>query len=104
MNTVTDAEREIAASTAKRAMISGWTKAIKDTADEYKIPPGQVTSILDRTAKENPNRDPSSRIDELADWEHEKMRNSEVKRSPFAKLSPGLKAYMEHKSLKASKG
>lgn len=81
-------------------MISGWTKAIEDVAKEKQITPAHVRQILDRVAKENPNRDPSSRIDELADWEQQKMRTSELKRDSLAmdRMSPGLRAYMASKS------
>lgn len=99
MDTTTDPERELAADVAKRAMISGWTKAIDDVAKERSITQAHVRQILDAVSKENPNRDPSMRIDELADWEAQKMRNSEVKRDSLAldRMSPGLRAYMERK-------
>lgn len=94
MDATTDSEREIAAEVARRAMISGWTKAIQDAATEKGIPTMSIEGILNKAAKENPHRDPSSRIDELADWEVQKSRNSELKRNSLDRLSPGLRAYM----------
>jgi len=97
MDAVTDQERELAAETARRAMISGWTKAIQDVAAEKGITPLSLEGILNRVSKENPHRDPSARIDELGDWEVQKQRNSELKRNSLHRLSPGLRAYMERK-------
>ena len=100
MEVVTDAERELAAETARRAMISGWTKAIEDVSKEKAVTPLALEGILNRVEKNNPNVDPSQRIDELGDWTVQKARNSELKRNSLHRLSPGLRAYMEAKALK----
>jgi hypothetical protein len=99
MDATTDTEREIAAETARRAMLAGWDKAIRDVASEKGINPLAIEGILNKAAKENPNRDPSVRIDELNDWETQKMRNSSLKRNSLDRLSPGLRAYMLKKQL-----
>lgn len=101
MNSVTDAERELAAETARKAMISGWSKAIQDVSAEKGITPLALEGVLNAVSKDNSTRDPSSRIDELNDWETNKQRNSELKRNSLHRLSPGLRAYMEKKALTA---
>ena len=102
MEAVTDAERELAAEVARRAMVAGWRKSIDDVGREKGIASMAVEGILNRVSKENPSRDPSARIDELADWEHHKTRNSELKRNAVDRLSPGLRAYILKKQ--AEKG
>lgn len=97
MDGTTDSEREIAAEIARRAMTSGWEKAIQDVAAEKAIPLLALEGILNRVSKENPHRDPSARISELQDWEVQKQRNSQLKPNSLHKLSPGLRAYMEKK-------
>lgn len=97
MNAVTDAERELAAETARRAMISGWKNAINAVSAEKGINQLALEGILNRVTADNPNRDPSARIDELNDWTLQKQRNSELKRNSLHRLSPGLRAYMEQK-------
>src|SRR3954470_7803573 len=101
MDTSTDAERELAAETARRGIIAGWDRAIRDVAAEKGITPLALEGILNKVSKDNPNRDPSARIDELNDWEANKQRNSELKRNSLHRLSPGLRAYMEKKALKS---
>jgi hypothetical protein len=100
MDITSDHEREIAAETARRAMIAGWDRAIRDVAAEKGITPLALEGILNKVSKDNPNRDPSARIDELNDWEANKQRNSELKRNSLHRLSPGLRAYMEKKQAK----
>lgn len=100
MDASTDAERELAAETARRAMIAGWDRAIRDVSAEKGVTPLALEGILNKVSKENPNRDPSARIDELYDWEANKQRNSELKRNSLHRLSPGLRAYMESKALR----
>jgi hypothetical protein len=96
--TPTAAEREIAAETARQAMISGWTKAIQDISSQHGITVLAVEGILNRVSKDNPNRDPSARIDELSSWDQQsRIGGSEVKRNSLHRLSPGLRAYMERK-------
>lgn len=100
MNTMTtEHEREIAAETARRAMIAGWNRAIQDTASEHGIDKLAIEGILNRASKENAHLDSSARIDELNDWETQKMKNSNIKRNSLDRLSPGLRAYMEKKRL-----
>lgn len=100
MGLSTDAEREIAAEVARAAMVSGWTKAIQDMATQKGVPILSIEGILNKVSAENPHRDPSMRIDELNDWQTQKMRNSELKRNSLDRLSPGLRAYMLSKQNK----
>jgi hypothetical protein len=103
MDETTDIERELAAETARRAMTAGWTKAIGDVAAEKGVTPLALEGILNKVSAGNAHRDPSARIDELASWEVQKTRNSELKRNSLHRLSPGLRAYMERKALNRAK-
>jgi hypothetical protein len=94
----TDEERKLAAETAHRAMIAGWEKAIQDVGRENGLQTLVIKNILNKVAKDSPNRDPSGRIDELQDYLHHQTRhNSDRVKGNLHKLSPGLKAYMEQK-------
>lgn len=97
MDATNNSERELAAETARRAMIAGWKKAIQDVASENGITVLALEGILNKAEKENSSIDPSQRIDELRSWTDQKRTNSELKRNSLDRLSPGLRAYMEKK-------
>ena len=94
---VTDAERQFVKRIADQAMISSWDQAIGDAAREEGLTYEQVVLTLNRVSDYNDKADPSGRIEELEDWEKEKLGRSTraASRGPgktpqaFPKPSPG---------------